>query len=541
MRCKLDVKTIPTSAAVLFVAALVGSALAQGTPGGGRYPRPLLLRPTPHLIPVRTFTTTPAEATITDVAIADFDGDGFGDIAALWYATYVQDSPSNLRRLSLYFSRPNGTFEVGPELDLYVYSPLPILSSFRLGTADLAVGDFDGDGDPDLAATAFFGDEIWMVENLGNRQFAKYQKFPFGVNGIGNFLTPPEALAGDIDGDGRDDLVYLADPIQYVQNVIVHFWSTTSTISAMTRRNWEGMNPEIVQWTRGLALADFDRDGQLDVAFTGSTEPPNEDVPALVIWHSFHPGSGHFEVTLQERDWLASDVAAVATSPGCAPALVCPNLNGNGLDFMRQSCDGDLDFDSEDYLHGFAAPAADRGLAVEAGDLDGDGDLDLVAKQLAGGPNEPELIEILLWDGVEQEWRRVDPSPLDTFGLRSLTGSGVLRPRNLAVGDLYGSRRPEIVGGFAMRPAAAGQPARLEVAVWDNGCVGDVTLDGTTADSDVSLLWNMLDDCGEVPERADGSPLGSARAARDLTRDGCVDVEDLLLLTADLGCSCFCN
>jgi hypothetical protein len=468
-------------------------------------------------------------ANITDVEVADFNGDGRNDIAVAWYATDSADMANNLRFLTVYLGSGTGNFTRAADIDLYEPNyMIEALSVFRNGSADIGVGDFDGDGDPDLAVTPFFGDELWFVENLGDGTFVQHLKYPFGFNSTGNFQTPPEAMAADFDEDGRDELVYVVDPIQYIQGDLVHFWTTSDTVENMHRVDWEGIeNGVVVQWTRGLAIADFDDDGRPDLCFSGSINPPYEDDPVLVFWHDLNTTTRRFAVHLEYPSFLCSDVVAVQPDPACPPGVLITDLDGTEIEFWAHQCGPPVAFHLAAAEDGYAGYAVDYGMAAVVADVDGDGDSDLVTRQKLGGLTDKKQVEITLSGAQGQEWTRVRPTPVSTCGFQDQPGNEILRPRNLAVADLFGNTLPEVVAGFGPSPAGGGVADMLRVACWANSCLGDVTLDGRTDVMDVSAVLAEF-----------GQPSPPANPNADLNRDGQVDLADLSIVMADFGCVC---
>ncbi len=489
--------------------------------------------PAPLTLTVAVLAEETDCADITDVEVADFNGDGRNDIAVAWYMTDLDEMANNLRTLTLYFGTGADSFDRAADIDLYIPNyVIEALSIFRNGPADVGVGDFDGDGDADLAVTPFFGDELWLIENLGDGAFTRHLKFPFGFNSTGNFQTPPEAMAADFDQDGRDELVYIADPHFYVQGSIIHFWQTSNTILNMHRVNWEGIEGGVaVQWTRGLAIADFNTDGRPDLCFSGSINPPEEDDPLLVFWYDLNTSTRRFAVHLEYPSFLCSDAVAVQPDPACPPGVLLTDLDGTQIEFWAHQCDDSMGFYLAAAEDGYAGYAVNHGMAAEAADVDGDGDLDLVTRQKLGSLSDDEQIEITLNGAQGQEWTRVDPTPISTEGFQNELYSEILRPRNLAVADLFGNTLPEIVAGFGPSPPPGpglDDGELLRVAYWANSCLGDVTLDGRT---DVADLATLLAEFGQ----AGGPPLNPDA---DLNKDGQVDLADLNMVLADYGCEC---
>ncbi len=466
--------------------------------------------------------------TVTDIEIADFDGDMRNDIAVAWYATDNEDTKNNARVLTLFFN--TGTaFERAADIDLYRPNPnAEALSIFRNGTADIGIGDFDGDGDTDLAVSGFFGDELWFVENLGARQFTTHLCFPFGFNSPAIFLTPPEMLSADFDGDGRDELVYLADPLQYYDSRVVHFWTTGDSVANMHRVDWEGIAGGVAtQWTRGLAVGDFDADGCPDLCYSGSINPPFEDDPVLTLWYDLNPQSRRFAVANVFPEVLMSDVVCIESAQSGGPFVLLADLDGETVQWWaREQGQGPLEYSYDGGAGGFAGLAPGRGMSTVAADVDGDGRLDLVTKQKVGSLADANQIEIALWQTSGQGWERVAPTPIDTEGWYDYASNQILRPRSLAVGDLHGNALPEIVAGFAMSDPSDAEGS-LSIALWQNSCLGDVDLDGATTTADMNVLVRAIDSCR-------GDPLYNPHA--DLDKNGCVTGWDVELLLADMGC-----
>ncbi len=496
---------------------VVGSfvATAAGTPNP-----PLMIDPTPVVVQITLNEPRFDESLISGIAVDDFDGDGRQDIAVVWFATDDESRATSTRTLTILFGNGVGAFQ-RLDIDLYQYnSILEALSVFRNGPGGIGIGDFDGDDDPDIIVTPYFGDEVWFFENLGDRQFTGRLKFPFGTNTTGNFITPPEVLCADLDGDGRDEAVYLVDPVFNVNNDVVHIWRTTNTMSNMRLANWEGLDGSFVQWTRGLALNDLDGDGRPDVCFTGSINPPNEDDPIVVCWTNLNVATERFEVSSVVPGSLASDLVSMNNRP-CGADLMLLGINGDRVELWKNVCDGG-EVSLGAVATGLAGISTDRGMHGVAVDIDGDSDRDMLIKHLYGTNATANQIQLLRGRTGGLDWTLEASPGINTTGFADPPDNPILRPHTLAARDLWGSQLPEVIAAFGPTQR------RLEVVIWTNGCLGEISGDGVV---DLTDLSGILGGFGLCQGDAGFS------AAADVDRDGCVGLGDLNAVLGNIGCT----
>ncbi len=132
-----------------------------------------------------------AQASLTAVAAADLDGDGFEEL------------------LLAYVNRELGVWRTG--IDLYRGSAtdgwqrqVVTARETRVGVWDMSVGELDGDGRPDLVAVTGEG-ETWVF--LGGPESTFVQEaspeLPARVRGC----RGSEVRLVDLDGDGRDEVL----------------------------------------------------------------------------------------------------------------------------------------------------------------------------------------------------------------------------------------------------------------------------------------------------------------------------------------------
>ena len=231
------------------------------------------------------------------VALFDYDNDGRLDIFLVNGAPIADPTPlGTIPRKNdakywdrLYHQKPDGSFEdvterAGVQGRGYGYG--------------VAVGDYDNDGFEDLFVTEYGGNHLY--HNNGNGTFTDVTERA-GVAG-GGWST--SAAWVDLDNDGLLDLVVL----RYVQwdfedrlclvNGTLRTYCRPDSFAAITplvyHNNGDGTFTEVSRQTGiskpgkglGIAIADYDRDGRIDVYVS------NDSMPGFLYRNN---GNGAFE------------------------------------------------------------------------------------------------------------------------------------------------------------------------------------------------------------------------------------------------------
>ncbi len=152
----------------------------------------------------------PIENQISQLHVADLDGDGLNDLVIV----------NNARAKINLLYNVTGKTNLPPERELVEkreQNELPPGSRFRIESIasekrifSLVVADLNGDGRPDLA---YYGDpkELIVLYNQGTNGWSAPRRWPIDDGQ----LTPNALSAGDLNGDGRQDLVLLGENCIY--------------------------------------------------------------------------------------------------------------------------------------------------------------------------------------------------------------------------------------------------------------------------------------------------------------------------------------
>ena len=369
-----------------------------------------------------------------------------------------------------------------------------------------ALFDRDGDGDLDLYLVQGEGPDR-LFENRGpGIRFRETRGVPnLDAYGMG-------VAAGDADGDGDLDLFRTGFG---AAALLLNDGKSALTYAPGTV--WDDA------WSASAAFCDYDADGHLDLfvtrymdydpgfscfAATGEEDYCNPtDVPGMADLLYRNLGGGRFREVGEE--------SGIAALPARGLGVVCHDFTGDGrLDFYVANDTeanqlwvnrGDGTFVEEAMLlgaalSGFGRPEA--GMGVDLGDLQQDGDLDLLLTHFADETNTVYLAE----PGIGF----VDASiafGLGTLGLRT-TGFGV----SLDDFDLDGILDAVIVNGRVARPAGESRGSPF----FEQYAEPALVLRGTT---------DRFEDAGALsPQLSQSSLVGRGLAAGDLDGDGDLDL-----------------
>jgi hypothetical protein len=222
----------------------------------------------------------------------------------------------------------------------------------RRFTMDAASGDVDGDGDTDLVLAVEFRPNLLLL-NDGHGRFrpASARRLP----------SPPrdseDALLADLDGDGDLDLVVVSEDDErnefYLNDGTGHFAPEHARLPVAGVSN-------------GVAAADVDGDGDLDIAIA------NNGPDRLLL----NDGAARFRLSdgLPEDSDVTQDVAFADLDGDGDPDIVFANEGPERI--LINDGAGRFSDETAARLPGQGAGGETRDVTLA--DIDGDGDLDIV-------------------------------------------------------------------------------------------------------------------------------------------------------------------
>jgi hypothetical protein len=315
------------------------------------------------------------------LAAADFSGDGVDDVAFSLQGT---------AQLRIYLGLGDGTF--GPAATF-----TPPFSSW-----DVAAGDIDGDGDPDVVGAG--GGPVWTMTNQGGGSF--------GGAASDSSIQAFELALADYNGDGRDDVAAVDASGGHVTAGLSqgngHFTRTQQFSNVALQVSW-------------VAAADFTGDGRADML----AQATGNDA-ALFAGNgagAFQPRSswviGTGDLTPADLDGAGgTDVAAFVSDPGILYASVAGG-------------------------RGFRAPMVQPGVSTETPvDVNGDGRPDIVDGVTALlGPGRIGSMVVTRLNGRDGRFGQ----PITSRVRQESASSGV---GAITIGDIDEDGELDVVGGF---------------------------------------------------------------------------------------------
>ncbi|MEM1177496.1 MAG: ECF-type sigma factor [Acidobacteriota bacterium] len=341
----------------------------------------------------------------------------------------------------------------------------------------LAVADLDSDGDPDVLATLAGTDEVvWYENTAGNASAWTRRSIATGFDGA------QSVAASDVDGDGDLDVVGAA-----VTDDTVAWWENTAGDGGA----WtEHVVDAGIQQASSVDVRDLDGDGDMDIL--GAAAALGE----LEWWEN---------VTGDGSAWTGRPLPG--TFFGAAAALAGDIDDDGDLDVVASALGADaISWWENDLIHRSAAFPAQSVVAtplgqpesVHSGDLDGDGDEDLVAALTSAG-------DVLWWentsgDGATWNERTIDS---DFAGVNGVYVADVDRDGDLDVGGTSGSQglvvwwRNENGDGSAWtRVSIASLPQAVVPQLIDIDEDGDIDIVAVSPQFFRVVSWINLDGVG---------------------------------------------
>ena len=268
------------------------------------------------------------------VAAADFNGDGRPDVAA---ANGTESS------VSVFLRGAGGGFSQEAS------SPVSGIG----GASDIAVGDFNGDGKRDLAVAGY--------ENGANGGYVLLRKADnSGFAQEGAVLPVPSTTnvaVGDLDGNGKSDLVFGTLGPNAVYYALRN--------AANTGFDAPVKLPSVGQ-KGAVAIGDFSGDGQLDIVAANWTSPASIELWVQNDNHTFPvTPSGPFNVDKEPYGMAVADF----NKDGRLDVAVGDNPNDKVVVLLGKAGGG--------FARENAYPVGDGPTGVETADFNSDGRPDL--------------------------------------------------------------------------------------------------------------------------------------------------------------------
>jgi uncharacterized protein (UPF0548 family) len=445
-----------------------------------------------------------AGSTSVFVAVGDFNGDGIPDLAV---ANGGGHSTGDQGTVSILLGKGDGTFQAAVD---YTANRAP---------SSVAVGDFNGDGKPDLVVSNYGSNDVSVLLGNGDGTFQAAVDYPVG--------TGPYCVAvADFNGDGIPDLA-VANSSSGSVSILLGNGDGTFQAAA---------NSSVGDSLFSLAMGDFNGDGHIDLAV------PN------YVGNGFVVGTvsvllGNGDGTFQPAQGYAAGIGPVAVAvsdfnrDGIPDLAVVNNgfASGTAATVSILLGNGDGTFQA---ANNFAVGLGPETVAV--GDVNGDGILDLAVSNLGG--NTGGSVSVLLGNGDGSFEAAQTYAAGWSFSRQPTTGLSKVS-NCVAIADFNGDGKPDLVvangggnnasvllghgdGTFQAAPtySAGNDPSNLAVGDFNADGILDIAV-ASTGGASVRVLLGNGDGTFQAPvdSPADRATLTFV-ALGDFNRDGIPDL-----------------
>jgi fibronectin type 3 domain-containing protein len=284
--------------------------------------------------------STSGDATVS-VYSADLDGDGDLDVLS---ASVGDDKIA-------WYENTDGTGTFGPQQVISIFTNTP----WSVYSADL-----DGDGDMDVLSASYDDNKIAWYENTdGIGTFGPQQVITTAAHGA------LSVYSADLDGDGDMDVLSSGD------NINIAWYENTDGAGAF---GIQQVITTLADYAICVYSADLDGDGDMDVLSASSGDDK-------IAWYENSDGAGTFgaqQVITILADRASSVYSADIDGDGNLDVLSASSYNGGSKIAWYKNIDGAGTFGTQHLITTEAVGA----YSVYSGDLDGDGDMDVLSASL---------------------------------------------------------------------------------------------------------------------------------------------------------------
>ncbi len=328
--------------------------------------------------------------------VADFNGDGKMDLFSVQGLT---------QGLVVYINNTVGhTITFGQTVVLNTPAPSHLAA---------AAADLDGDGMPDIIiandAQTYSLSVYRNTSTAASVSFAANQDFPANNQ-------PGEIAVGDLDGDGKPDLVVVDGA-----GGVISFFRNTSTPGSISFAQRVDLNPGSIP--ASISIADLDQDGKPDLVLatnTGLGSMKNLSTPGNLSFGAFSVCATGTQLVSARAGDLDGDGK---------PDLVAADFSGNSIVVVKNnSTPGSIAFAAAQTI--ICALNTNH---VDIDDMDGDGKPDLVSSNI-----NYTNVSVFRNTGTGSALT-FDAAADYTIGNTSLSFS--------AVADMDANGRPDIIAG----------------------------------------------------------------------------------------------